>query len=342
MARKLIFDLSPCLYGSLFSATSAQKRLGVKPVKKDRYECAKFDFDYGDVLSFKILDEITQLKTKFGVDEIIIAADNSKGGYWRKDYWSGYKYGRSKGRDQSEIEWDSAFPVFEQIKDQLKDNISYKLLDIPRAEADDIGFVLSEYLSDQGDEVILFSVDHDWIYNMKHPGVQVWKDNRTSKKDSHYRDIEPGEILELEIDHLIGGDIGDYIRNVKAYSVFSPEFKEKYPDKNELAVWDKRHEIDVAFETKFGVSAYKHPRYGYKMFLRSKLTIMELLATNPIYKKNYELNKIIAMPDGIPQHIRAQIIEEYNSADITKRPKELQKYFKENGLFELTARLPLM
>ena len=336
MGRKLIYDLSPCLYGSLFSATTEVKRNGAKPVQKPEYECPKFHFDYGDIVTFKILDELTKLKRNFNVDEVIIAVDNSSGGYWRKDYWAGYKYGRKKGRDDSEIEWDKAFPVFEDIKKLLKDHSSYKVLDVPRAEADDIGFVLSEYLSDEGHEIILYTVDHDWIYNLKHPGVQYWKDNRTSKRDSHYVEAEPGELIELELDHLIGGDPGDYIKNVKAYSVFSPLFKEIYPHMTELKAWPMRHEIDIAFEEKYGESAYKHPRYGYKMFLRSKLTVTELLAQNPIYKLNYDLNKIIAMPEGIPQEIRKNIIEEYHNAPSEKNAKELNTFFIENNLFELT------
>ncbi len=341
--RKLIFDLSPCLYGSLFSATNEVKKNGAKPVKKDQYSCPKFHFDYGDILSFKILDEISKLKTQFAVDEIIIAVDNSSnGGYWRKDIWPGYKFTRKKTREESNIEWDQAFKVFETIKEQLRENTSYKVIDVPRAEADDVVFILSEYFSDIGDETVIFSVDHDMVYAMKHPGVSVWKDNRTSKKDSCYRDLQISEILELELDHLIGGDSGDYIKNVKSYSKFSLDFLAMYPKfkGKELQTWDKRHEIDVAFMDKTEKSAYKHPRYGYKMFLKSDQTLKDLLNENPIYKKNYEMNKIVAMPDGIPQNIRQQIMESYEQAPDKRNIKELQKYFKENHLFKLSSALP--
>ncbi len=343
--RKLIFDLSPCLYGSLFSATNEVKKNGAKPVKKDQYQYPKFHFDYGDILSYKILDEISKLKTQFAVDEVIIAVDNSdNGGYWRKDYWAGYKFTRKKTRDESEIEWDQAYKVFDIVKNQIRENTSYKVVEVQRAEADDVIFVLSEHFSDSGDETVIFSVDHDMVYNMKHPGVSVWKDNRTSKKDSCYRDLEISEILELELDHLIGGDAGDYIKNVKAYSVFSKEFLKMYPNYKgkELQVWDKRHEIDIAFMDKTEKSAYKHPRYGYKMFLKSDLTVRELLDQNPIYRKNYELNKLIALPDGIPQDIRKSIMDMYESAPAVRNAKALKQYFKENHLFKLMSSLPFL
>ena len=342
MARKLIFDFSPCLYGSLFSATNVVKNQGAPLIQKEKYDCPKFHYDYHEIVAFKIFEEIIDLKARFSVDEVIVAVDNSSGGYWRKDYWSGYKYGRKKGRDDSDIEWDEAFKTFEEIKDILKNYTSFKILDVPRAEGDDIGFVLSEYLSDQGDEIILHTIDHDWIYNLKHPGVCYFKDNRTSKKDGCYVEAEPGELIELELDHLIGGDGGDYIKNVKAYSVFSKEFKEKYPNVKELDVWEKRHEIDLAFEQKYGVSAYKHPRYGYKMFLRSKLTVKELLAQNPIYEKNFNLNKTIALPEGIPIEVREKIINAYNEALCEKNPAKLQEYMTKNGMFELVGKIGLL
>lgn len=340
--RSLLIDMSPIFYGSLFSVTSSLERSGVKPIELPEYDCPKFEFNYEDMLVFKIFEEISDMKTKFQVDEVLLAFDNSSGGYWRKDYWSGYKYGRAKSRDESTIMWDKAFKVFEKIKILLEEHSSFKILNVPRTEGDDHAFVLSNHLSNLGHKVIIHSLDHDLMYCLKNPGVSYYRTRKTQKKDGHYVEPTPAEILDMELDHLIGGDGGDYIKNVKAYSVFSEEFKEKYPNMTELQVWPKRHEIDISFEDKFGVSAYKHPRYGYKMFLKTKLTIDELLEQNPIYELNYNLNKQIAMPEGIPQDIRTSIIESYNTAKTTKNNKELQNYFKSLGLFELVSKIPFL
>ncbi len=340
--RTLVVDFSPVIYANLFSATSEAKRNGCEYIQESNHSKPKVVFNYEDILVFKIIEEISTLKTQFKADEVVLAIDNSKGGYWRKDYWSGYKSPRAKARDDSEIEWDKAFDVFDRLKIILSESSTFKVINVERVEGDDIGFVLSEQLSNLGQEVILHSLDHDWIYNLKHPGVTYFRTRKAQKKAGHYLTVEPGELVELELDHLIGGDPGDYIKNVKAYSVFSPEFKNLYPDKTPLQVWDKRHEIDMMFHDKYGVSAYKHPRYGYKMFLKSKFTVKELLAQNPIYSKNYELNKKIAMPEGIPQEIRAEIIEQYNTVSVDRNPKELQKYFMSLGLFELISKISFL
>lgn len=340
--KTLLVDMSPVLYSNLFSATSEVQRGGVKAQEVEGYDSPKVPYNYEDIVMFKILEEISLLKTQFRTDEVVLAFDNSKGGYWRKDYWSGYKYTRSKSRSDSPIMWDKAFQSFDKLKEQLHNNTTFKCVDIERVEGDDVIFVLSEYLSDQGQEVIIHSLDHDLIYNLKHPGVSYFRTKKAQKKAGEYVVITPGEILELEIDHLIGGDPGDYIKNVKAYSRFSKEFKNKYPDKNELDVWEKRHEIDVMFEKKYGVSAYNHPRYGYKMFMKSALTVQGLLAQNPIYQLNYDLNKKVAMPDGIPQGIRHNIIEMYNDAPTTRRALALQKFFKEQQLFEMNSKISFL
>ena len=106
-------------------------------------------------------------------------------------------------------------------------------------------------------------------------------------------------------------------------------------------MYPKRFELDKLFESKFGESAYNHPRYGYKMFLNSKKTVEDLLNENEIYKLNYKLNRQIALPEGIPTEISSEIIKNYNNQP-KKSPAELQKYFTENHLFEMNARIPLL
>jgi len=331
----LIADLSPIMYSNLFSVTSELIRNGAKEVNGK----IPYTQEYENMVIFKILEEIAQLKPKFGVQEIVLASDNSKGGYWRKDFWSGYKFKRASERAESNIDWEKAFVTFEKIKDTIQDNTSFKLIDIPRVEGDDVAFVLSEYLSAQGTKVILHSLDHDWVYNLRHTGVSYYRTRKAQRKDGEFVDLTPGEILEMEMDHLIGGDPGDYIKNVKAYSKFSPEFKTQYPNRTEIEVWEKRHELDCMFTEKFGVSAYKHPRYGYKMFLKSKHSVVSLLAENEIYKKNYEINKKVAMPEGIPLEIKEQITTQYENAPCVRVNKELQKFFMTHGLFELNSNI---
>ena len=294
-----------------------------------------FDDKAERMLYHKILEEISTFKAQFGVDEMVFGFDNSKGGYWRKDFWAGYKFKRAGQRDESDIDWESAFLSFEKLKGMLQ-NTGSKLIDIERVEGDDIIFVLSEYLAKLGNEVVIHSLDHDLVYCLRTPGVSYFRTQKTQKKAGAFVNLSEDEIYTMEMEHLIQGDRGDYIKNVKAYTKFSPEFIEKYPDKDPADAWKLRHQLDVMFMDKFGCSAYKHPPYGYKKFLKQNITVRELLDQNPIYEKNYELNQKIAMPDGIPTEYREKIIDNYNQ-EATKSLKVVQKFLTENRLFELSS-----
>jgi len=338
--RILILDFSPILYSNFISASTEMKNTGLKldPVTK------KLDINapgYKNIIKYKIFEELSTLKHKFQTDEIVIAADNSKGNYWRKDVYPIYKGKRKDSREESELDWDNAFPIFEEIKQIIDDFCSFKLINQPKTEGDDVMFVLSEYLSLQGDNVILHSIDHDTVYNLKHPGVEWYRHVKTTKKPGEFQKVTPGEIIDLELTHLIQGDHGDNILNLKSYSRFSNEFKKLYPDKTELEVYQNRFKLDDLFQKKYGVSAYNHPRYGYKMFQKSKKTLDELLKENNIYKENYNLNKQIALPEGIPQEISQKIIQAYKNAKNNSNYPKLQDYFLKNDLINLIGKLPL-
>ena len=343
MKKILIVDWSPIIYGNLFSATNVAKR--EKMPKID----GKYNLDlYKDIVIYKIFNEISKLKNQFRLskdDEIVIASDNSQGGYWRKDVWAGYKSKRKKARDDSEIQWDKAFELFQEINKILQSCSTFKFLSIPKVEGDDIIFVLSEYLSLEGKEVIIHSSDHDMIQCLEYDNVKYWRTTRSKGlENSSFYEATPSELEDTILEHCIAGDPGDGFGNVKAYSRFSPEFLKVYPqfEGDEKRLYPKRFQIEQAFEQKHNQPAYKHPRYGYKMFLRSKKTIEELLKENEIYKWNYEMNRNLALPETIPSNISKEIIEEYKSAESKYDYNCLYDFLMDYGLFESTSDLITM
>lgn len=329
----LIVDFSPILYSNFISASTEMKKNGLKPNAAGKLDLSTVG--YKEIIQFKILEELSKMKTQFRADEIVIAVDNPKGGYWRKDIYAIYKGKRKEKREKSDLDWDGAFELFEIIKMHISKNTSFKLIDIEKTEGDDCMFILSEYLSRQNHKVILHSLDHDTVYNLKNPGVKWWRHVKTAHQPGEYKEVSPGEILELEIKHLIQGDNGDNIKNVKSFSRFSKKFKEIYPKKKEIDVYDKRFKLDEIFTNTYGESAYNQPRYGAKTFMKSNKTIEDLLSENPIYEKNYMMNRKIALPEGIPTEISAKIIEAYNTVPTEINIPELQKYFTSSGSFEL-------
>jgi 5'-3' exonuclease len=341
--KTLIVDWSPVIYGNLFSATNV--------IKKDKYFDVpkidgKYDLDkYEDLVILKIFEELISLRNKFNLspeDEIVIATDTSKDGYWRKDVWAGYKSKRKKARDDSDVMWDKAFKIFEKINDIINKCTSYKLISVPRSEGDDIIFVLSEYLSLEGKEVIIYSSDHDFIQCLKHQNVQFWRTTRTQgMENSSFYEITDSELEDIIMEHIIQGDSGDDFGNIKQYSRFSKEFLKVFPqlEGKELQAYPKRFQIDVQFEKKYGVSAYNHPRYGYKMFLRSKKTVKEILAENPIYKMNYEMNRRLALPEMIDTNISESILESYHKSNNNRDPECLMNFFMNNNLLDLAGQI---
>lgn len=328
--------MSPLFYSNLISVTNQIKKAGVKPGPN-----GKIPFTYRSELIFQIMEEIKTLHS-FGTNEIILAFDNSQGNYWRKDYYDRYKYKRQLQREESDIDWDSAFEIFDDIKTLLKNSSSFKVVEVPKMEADDIAFTLAEYLQDRGG-VILHSLDHDWEHALKYKNVKLFKTRKTQRKSGIFVEKTPEELHVLEETHCIAGDPGDGFLHIKAWSQFSPIFLEEYPNfkGKELQLYNRHHLIEHQYNLKNGFDtkkqAYKHPRFGYKSWKKSKIPLKDLLKENPIYKKNYMLNKNLALPINIPGKYKNLIIDEYNRAKTEKSPGELQKYFINNNLFDLTG-----
>ncbi len=306
-------------------------------LKKDENDNYNFD-EVKDIFFYKVFDEFSTFRNKFQAQEIVICTDSSN--YWRKDIWKGYKGSRKKQRQKTNVNWDQANKAILEAKKALL-TTSFKTIEVNKAEGDDIIFVLSEYLSLLGQEVVIYSSDHDFIQCLEHEGVKFWRTTRTTgMQNSKFYTIEEGELVHIILDHVIGGDPGDDIKNVKGFSRFSQKCKEIYPDLTELRVWEKRFEFDTLFEKTYGVSAYSHPPYGYKRFLKSKKTLEDLLNEDNIFRLNYALNRQIALPEGIPQWLSSDVIQEYkkpNQKDLSK----LQEFFIKNGLFDLVGKLVL-
>ncbi len=343
----LIVDWSPVIYGNLFSATNLIKK--DKTIKVNKIDGKYVLEQYKDIVIQKIIEELSTLRNKFELsaeDEIVIATDTStKEGYWRKDVWKGYKSKRKKARDDSEIQWDKAFDLFQEINEVLKNCSSFKVLSIPRTEGDDIIFVLSKYLSLQGREVIIHSSDHDFIQCLEYDNVKFWRTTRSTGMDnSDFYEASGAELEDIIMEHVIQGDPGDGFGNIKAYSRFSEDFLKAYPylKGKELQAYPKRFDIELAFEKKYNKKAYNHPRYGYKMFLRSKKTVDEIIKENPIYELNYQMNRDLALPETIPAWVSKEIINMYEKPNPEKKYNCLFDFLMENRLFQVTSRISML
>jgi len=152
-----------------------------------------------------IRTHVKNFKTEYG--EVILCCDNRK--YWRKEYFPFYKANRKKTRDKSDLDWHLIFDILGKLKQELKDNFPYKVIDVEGAEADDIiGTLVPIYSPHQ--KILILSSDGDFLQLQNYKDVKQY--NPSQKK--YVKSENP--ILELK-EKIIRGDKGDGIPNM-----FSP------------------------------------------------------------------------------------------------------------------------
>jgi len=184
-----------------------------------------------------ILNSLRMYRTRFSSEfnELVLCYDSKH--YWRRDYFPEYKSGRRKSREKSDLDWDAIFLCLNKIKDELRDNLPYKFLEIYGAEADDIiGVLCSEY----SDEIMIISGDKDFIQLQKYPNVKQY--SPITKKNVNGEN--PGGYLK---EHIFKGDVGDGVPNVLSPdNTFTDGLRQKPLGKNKIASWMEHEFEDVA------------------------------------------------------------------------------------------------
>jgi 5'-3' exonuclease len=142
-----------------------------------------------------------QFRSKYG--EIVIACDSKK--YWRRDVFPFYKAHRKKDREKSEFDWHLIFETLNKIRDELKANFPYRVIEVEGAEADDvIGVITARSALDQ--DILILSSDKDFVQLQKYPNVSQYSPilKRFVKTEDPHQYIR---------EHIIRGDKGDGIPN---------------------------------------------------------------------------------------------------------------------------------
>ena len=343
MKEVLLIDFSPILYGNVYSVTNAVK----EELKKVN---GKYPFKkYRNIVIGEILEEIAYAQFQLSgkgcgkVDEVVIAVDN-RDTYWRKEVWAGYKAKRQNQRDESEIEWNEVFAMQKYLFKIIEKVSNWKIINVERAEGDDVIFVLSKHLSkkDNIKRIIIHSSDHDLIQaRLFSDKVHYWRTTRTVDiRLSAYQDSTKEEIYEMIREHIISGDPIDGFGHIKQFSRFSDDFLEMYPQYKgkEWQAYKNRYEIQKRFFEKTGKNAYKHPRFGYKSWKKKKQPLQEILKENPIYRENFKMNCKLALPKHIPSDLKKEIIERYETTSTNKKDKKfLWKLARQLKTYSLIA-----
>jgi 5'-3' exonuclease len=163
-----------------------------------------------DLVRHMVINTIRSLKTKFGSEfgELVIACDDRK--YWRREVFPPYKGNRKADREKSSIDWPALFDTLNQIKQELKENFPYRVIQVEGAEADDvIGSLCMKFGTDlnNNDRIMILSGDKDFVQ------LQVYG-NVLQHDPVRKKDITSTDPQKFKQHLILSGDRGDGIPNV--------------------------------------------------------------------------------------------------------------------------------
>ena len=227
--------------------------------------------------------------------ELVICYDSKH--YWRRDYYPEYKASRKKTRDSSCHDWDDIFEFLNMMKEEIKDNFPYKVLEVYGAEADDIIATLCHELEFDNGKTLILSGDKDFVQLQKYRNVTQY--SPITKK--FVNGIDPNEYL---YEHILKGDTGDGVPNVLSPdNTFVDGLRQKPLSKKKIAEWAG--------------------------------PMCEHVLPNDEVKRNYQRNKKLIDLTQSPNELFMECKKAYDDAPEGDRSK-LVNYFIKNRLQELT------
>jgi hypothetical protein len=257
-----------------------------------------------DLIRHIVLSCILSYKKKFTdqFGQLVFCSDDKR--YWRRDVFQYYKANRKKARESSGFDWGLIFTTLNKIRDEIKENFPYLVIQVDGAEADDIIATLSKYsqthalksvgLDEEAQPVLILSGDKDFLQLQKYPNIRQY--SPIQKKFLVIDD--PHKYL---IEHIIRGDSGDGIPNfLSADSVFVTEgVKQKSIMSKNLKIW-----LEAKLPEDF---------------------------CNETMLRNYKRNELLIDLSKIPQQIENDVIVAYENGPQGDR-KKLFAYFIKNRL----------
>jgi hypothetical protein len=253
-----------------------------------------------DLVRHMILNSIRLYKQKFSADygELVIACDDKN--YWRKSVFPYYKAHRKEDREKSTHDWNRIFEVLNKIRDEIRDNFPYKVIQVERAEADDIIGVLTAHkgtylMNDDTERVLILSGDKDFGQLQKYVNVDQF--SPVLKKW-----IKITDARRFLREHIMKGDRGDGIPNFLS---------------NDSCIINKERQKPLATK-KLDLWVDQEPEmYCDESMLRN-------------YKRNEQLVDLEQVPDEIAD----AILEQYRGYKVPKK-SGLLNYFIKNKLKNL-------
>ena len=222
--------------------------------------------------------------------------------YWRRELFPFYKQNRKKDRENSNYDWSEIFNCLNKIRDEIRDNFPYVVMEIYGAEADDIISVLVHHTSkkESQEKVLILSGDKDFLQLSKYPFVRQY--NPIQKR---YLTLEDPKQFLME--HIIKGDRSDGIPNfLSDDDTFISGKRQKPISKKNLCKWIKSSPESFCSEEQL---------------------------------KNFERNRTLIDLSCIPTEIYQKIVDEFEVLNRDVRRGVQINYFLEHKLSTLLTEM---
>ena len=189
-----------------------------------------------NLIRHMVLNSIRMYNVKFKDEygDLVICADDKK--YWRKDLFPYYKAARKKSREDSPYDWNLIFETLNRVRDEIRENFPYKVIQIDKTEADDvIGTICINYgvelRNSQSEKILILSRDKDFMQLQKFANV----DQYSPMAKKFLKTSEPIKFLK---EHILKGDRGDGIPNIlSSDDTFITEARQKPVTEKKLNTW---------------------------------------------------------------------------------------------------------
>ncbi|NND24003.1 MAG: hypothetical protein HKN86_04850 [Acidimicrobiia bacterium] len=233
--------------------------------------------------------------------QMVICVDS--GNSWRKQLYPHYKANRKKNRDEStNMDWPEIFRILTMVREEIQENLPYKVIQIDTCEADDIIGTLTMQTQEFGqhEPVMIVSADKDFIQLQRFKNVKQF--SPIQKK--MVTDKNP---LTYMWNHVMRGDAGDGVPNIlSADDTFVSDAKQTPLRQTRIDEW-----------------------------ITNADNLREVMPQE-IYR-NYQRNKKLIDLTEVPQELQQEIIETYDTQKVPMKMKVLNYLIKKrcNHLIEV-------
>jgi len=251
-----------------------------------------------NMIRHMVLNSIRMYKVKFGdkYGELVICADDKK--YWRRDVFPYYKASRKKARAESPYDWNLIFETLNKVRDEIRENFPYRVIQVDKTEADDVIGTLchtygAELKNESTESILILSSDKDFMQLQKFVNVEQY--SPIAKK--FLKEANPVRFLK---EHIIKGDRGDGIPNIlSSDDTFIAEARQKPVVEKKLNTWVEQNPEDFCDATML---------------------------------KNYRRNESLIDLSKVPTEFSDKILETYRAPRQVKGKDKILNYFIKNRM----------